>query len=210
MTDQSKIEELEPIDDAKYEEIDLDHLIMYAIGQLEKIGADLSFENAVVAAFRLFPKKFALPGFPSYPDGKRAHDSLFRCTFKTKQWLGGKTRQGFAITDRSRIFIKEAEELLGRASAQKTKTTSQTRRKEILLAEVASSPAYSKYKEERHNSISEADFCYALQGTLDSSRETLKENLVALKEFAQELEREELLIFLKWLELRFNKFLNVK
>jgi hypothetical protein len=89
--DKDKIEELKSFGEAKYENVDLDHLIMYVISQLEKIGADLSFENAAVAAFKLFPKKFSLPGYPEYPDGKRIHDCLFRCTFKTKQWLVSRT-----------------------------------------------------------------------------------------------------------------------
>src|SRR3972149_11679371 len=112
MTDKEKIEQLKPLEVGKYEHVDLNHLVMYAVGQLETIGADLSFENAVVASFKLFPKKFSLLGFSSYPDAKRVHDCLFRCTFKTNQWLGGETRQGFVITDRSRAFIQEAENLL--------------------------------------------------------------------------------------------------
>jgi len=208
MADKEKIEKLKPFDPAKYENIDLDHLAIYAVGQLEKIGADLSFENAVVAAFKLFPKKFSLPGFPSYPDGKRIHDCLFRCTFKTKKWLGGKTRQGFTINDRSRIFIKEAEDLLDAELNKKTRASSQTRRKEFLLAEVTSSPAYAKFTKREYESISESDVCYLLQGTLDSSRQILKQNLVSLKKFVDELEREDISKFLNWLEQHFKKFLN--
>jgi len=57
MNDKEKIEKLTPFDETKYENIDLDHLIMYVMGQLEKIGVDLSFENAVVASFKLFQHK---------------------------------------------------------------------------------------------------------------------------------------------------------
>lgn len=208
MTDKDKVEKLKPISPDKYVNVDLDHLALYAVAQLEKIGTDLSFENAIVAAFKLFPKKFSLPGFPLYPDGKRIHDCLFRCTFKTKKWLGGKTRQGFTITERSRIFIKEAEDLLSDESSYKTKTRSQTRRKEFLLAEVVSSPAYAKFTKGKFDSISESDLCYLLQGTLDSSREILKQNLISLKKFVEELQREDISKFLNWLEENFRKFLN--
>ena len=207
MTDGEKIEKLKPFSPHKYENLDLDRLVIYAVGTLETIGADISFENAVVAAFKLFPKKFSLPGFPSYPDGKRVHDSLFRCTYKTKKWLGGKTRQGFTITDRSRAFIKEAEDLLRIQKLGKTKAHSRTRRKELLIAELERSPAYTKYLKQQFDLISEADLCYLLQGTLDSSRETLKENFFILKKFTEELKREEVLKFLSWLEERFKYFL---
>lgn len=205
--DKEKFIVLKPLEDSKYENIDLDHLVMYAIGELEKLGAELSFENAVVVTFKLFPKKFALLGFPEYPDAKRIHDCLFRCTFKTKQWLGGKTRQGFIITDRSRIYIKEAEDLLGGLSPKKTKALSQTRRKEFILSDIISSATYLKYKEGKAEHISEAELCYLLQGTLDSARETLRENLNSLKKFAEELQRKDVLEFLLWLEEHFKIFL---
>ena len=207
MTDKDKIKKLKSFDEAKYENIDLDHLIMYVMGQLEKVGVDLSFENAVVAAFKLFPKKFSLLGFPEYPDSNRVEQCLWRCTYKTKQWLGGKSRQGFNITERSRIFIQETEYLLKGLSPKKTRATSQTRRKEVILAEVMSSPAYVKYTKGQSDSITEADFCFLLQGTLDSFRETLKENLISLKKFTQELRQKDILMFLEWLEQRFKNFL---
>jgi len=207
MTDKEKIEKLEPFPFHKYENVGLDYLAMYAISQLEKMGADLSFENGVVATFKLFPKKFSLLGFPSYPDSLRVYTCLWRCsTDKKRLWLGGKIRQGFIITDRSRIFIKEAEKLLCE-TAPKKKKRSQTRRKELLMEELEHSPAYSKYMRGQFDSISESDLCYLLQGTLDSSRETLKENFVILKKFTEELKREEVLKFLSWLEERFKYFL---
>ena len=63
-----------------YANVDLDHLAVFAVGRLYELGADLSFENAVVACFRLFPKKFALSGFPIYPDSDRIRNCLNLCT----------------------------------------------------------------------------------------------------------------------------------
>ena len=209
MTEQDKIRRLKPFDEGKYENVDLDHLVMYVMSQLDRIGVDLSFENAVVAAFKIFPKKFSLLGFPWYPDAKRVHDCLFRCTFRTKQWLGGKTSQGFTITDRSKIFIQEAESLLAGVMPQKKKATSQTRRKEKLVAEVVSSAGYGKYTAGKKDSITEADVCFLLQATLDSSRETLRRNLGSLRTFAKELRRHDIVRFLDWLEERFKNLLRI-
>ena len=208
MTDREKIEKLIPSSSENYQNIDLNHLVMYAVGQLERIGGNLSFENIVVATYKLFPDKFSLLGFPSYPDAKRVHDCLFRCTIKPIQCLGGKTRQGFVITDRSRAFIEEAEDLLYGVKSKKTRVISKTRRKEILLEEVVSSPAYLKYSKGQRESITEGDFCFLLQGTLDSYRETLGKNLGVLKSFAGELQHAELTEFLDWLEGRFRNFLS--
>ena len=208
--DQNRIEQLKPYNEENYRNVDLDHLILYAMGQLANLNVDLSFENAVVAAFRLFPKKFALLGYPGYPDSDRAMNCLNRCTLKSKQWLVGKARQGFIITERSKKYIKEAENLLGDVRQEKTKAPSQTRRKEVILAELISSPAYTKYIGGQSNNISEAEICHLLQGTLDSDRKTLKGNLATLKIFSEELNRDDIIKFLNWLDDKFQNFLEEK
>lgn len=208
MLDKDKIENLKPIEFAKYKNVSLDHLVVYSVAQLEKIGADLSLENTVAACFRLFPNKFSLPGFVLYPDSARVKSCITRCTHKTKQWLGGKTRQGFVITDRARNIIAETENMLSGRLRKEMKTTSQTRRKESILADVQTAPAYLKYKNGQKDSISEADFCFFLQGTLDSSKEILNGNLEALQRFAEELYHEDITQFICWLKQRFKNFLS--
>lgn len=207
LTDQDKIRRLKPFDEFRYHTINLDHLVMYAVGQVEKLHADISFENVVAATFALFPKKFSLLGFPEYPDSNRIGKCLWRFTSKARQWLGGKSRHGFFVTDRSRQIVAQTESLLSGLSVRKTGATSQTRRKESILAEVSSSPAYHKFCDGKLDSISEADFCYVLQGTLDTSKDTLKENLATLIKFAEELRHSEVLRFAKWLEERFVHFM---
>lgn len=210
LSDRYKILKLKPVDEEHYRTIDLDHLVMYAIGELEKLHVDLSFENIVAAAYVLFPKKFSLPGFPDYPDSDRVSNCLNRCTRKNRLWLGGKSRHGFFVTDRSRQIIAQTESLLSGESTANTKhgSTSQTRRKESILAEVLSSPVYRKFSEGKQDSISHADLCFVLQGTLDSSKETLNENLATLIKFAEELQHSEALQFAKWLEKRFTDYLS--
>ena len=209
ISNQDKLKKLKPLNINRYKNIDLDHLMMYAIGQLQRMGVDLAFENIVVATYKFFPKKFSLMGFPSYPDSNRIGKCLWRRVSKKKGWLGGKIHQGFIITEQSEFFIKEAENLLNGLSFKSTrpKATSQTRRKEALLSEIVASPAYRKYREGQEDSISQADFCFLLQGTLDSSPEMLWGNLEALQRFAQELQREDVIRFLACLEERFRNIL---
>jgi hypothetical protein len=209
LTDKEKLEKLKPFSFDKYRHVDLDHLITYVMGQLEKLEADLSFENAVVGAVKLFPEKFSLLGFPGYPDSLRVYSCLWRCsTDKKRQWLGGKARQGFFLTDKSRKIIAEAERLLTGSQQTSTGTSSLTRRKEFLLAEVASSSAYIRYAKGEKDSITEADLCDLLQGTLDTSRDILRGNLLLLKKYAEELDKKGILVFMVWLEERFKKFLS--
>jgi len=190
-----------------YEGINLNWIALYAVSALEDQGVDLSFENIVVAAFRLFPKKFSLLGFPEYPDAKRIHDALWRCAYKNRQWLMGKTSQGFAFTQRGRQELELAKQALKRNAAPQKRILRDNRRFEKLLAEVMTSPAYAKYSQGIQNKISEAECCHVLQGTLDSERRILLDNLNKLKDMAIRLEHKDVVAFLDWLEARFAHFL---
>src|SRR4030042_1186401 len=176
MTDSKKITQLTPIDEKQYKNIDLDRLIVYVVSRLQKLSVELSFENIVVASFRFFPKKFSLLGYSEYPDSNRVKQCLWRCISKSKQWLGGHFKKGFLITERTKVFIKEAENLLQDTSLQNKHASSQTRRKEILMKELITSPVYIKYINSQGEAITDAEFCFLLQGTLDSSAEILRNN----------------------------------
>lgn len=208
--DREKILKLEAVDSNKYEDVDLDRLVMYSIGQLEKIGAELSFENAVMASFKLFPQKFSLLGFPDYPDANRIMKCFWRFTSKVKPWLSGKIKQGFVIAERGRAPIKEVEAILRGQHPIEKKSPSKTRREELLLKEVMSSAAYLKYIEKQNDSISDGDLCDMLQGTLNSDRKMLKENLFLLQKYARELKQKNLWDFFYWIEQRFNQFLGIE
>jgi len=200
------LQELKPFPPHLYEGTNLDWLVLYAVGMLEEKRVDLSFEHVVVAAFRLFPKKFSLLGYPEHPDAKRVHDALWRCA-KDRQWLLGKTRQGFAFTERGRKGLEIANQALKGGSLLQKKTFSQTRRFEKLLAEVRTAPAYVKYSNGTPDKVSEAECCHVLQGTLDSDRRVLADNLTKLKGMAAELDQKDIAVFMDWLESRFARFL---
>lgn len=214
MTDKEKIEKLKSFDHAKYDSIDLDRLVIYTVTKLGEYKIELSLENIIVGAFKLFPKKFSLAGYPEFPDATRIEKSLWRCKTKKsrkRQWIGGKTPHGYLITDETRTISAQTEaELYNSMLKKPKKPSSRARRTESILKETTSSSAYLKYVGGKFDSITEADLCYLLQGTLDSTRETLRENLVSLKKFAEELEREDILKVLCWLEERFKDFLSNK
>jgi len=198
---------LKPFTPNLYEGINLNWLVLYAVGVLEERRVDLSFEHIVVAAFMLFPKKFSLLGYPKHPDAKRVHDALWRCAYKNRQWLLGKTSQGFAFTERGRKELEMAKQALKKSSLPLKKTFSQTRRFEKLLAEVRTAPAYAKYSQGRPDKVSEAECCHVLQGTLDSDRRVLADNLTKLKGMAAELDQKDIAVFMDWLGARFARFL---
>lgn len=205
--DKEKLSNLQVFDEKKYENIDLDHLIMYAMWRLSELKVNLSYENAVVAAFKIFPKKFSLLGYPEYPDSDRVMNCLNRCILDDRNWLGGKIKHGFILTDKSQKIVQKAKELLNGKNIKKSRAFSLTRRKELILAEIVNSPTYKKYLTGAGNSITKAELCYLLQGTLDSPINVLRENYKILNNYANELERKDVLNFLEYLEGKFKEFL---
>jgi len=202
------VQDLEPFPPHLYEGINLNWLVLYAVGVLEERKVDLSFEHIVAAAFRLFPRKFSLLGYPEYPDAKRVHDALcLRCAYKDRQWLLGKKSQGFAFTERGRQELATAQQALKRGSLTRRKAFSQTRRLEMFLAEVRAAPAYAKYSKGESDKVSEAECCHVLQGTLGSNRRVLADNLTKLKAMATELEQKDIVAFMEWLAPVFARFL---
>jgi hypothetical protein len=203
-------EEFAAFDEAQYRDIAMDRLVMIAVGRLHGAGLDLSFENAVVAAYRLFPRKFTLIGFPTYPDSKRVHDQLFHCFYKSKRWLSGKTRVGFSITDLGDVIIRDAELLLTGQQSGRKPARSQARRWETLLAELMDSAAFTKYVEGGVAAVTWAEFCHALQGTLDTPTDILVANLAALKRMAAEQGEMQTVAFLEAAAKQFAASLSLK
>ncbi len=198
------IEEVAP---AHYEGIDLDRLVVYAVSRVVELGEELSLENIIAATFKLFPKKFSLLGYPQFPDATRVEKCLWRCKGIKRGWIGGKTPHGYTMTEKGVLVSAQVSKSLQMGGARNKKATSQTRRKETIIAELTASRAFQKFVESKGNTVTEAEFCNALQGTLDSLRETLIENLTSLKTIAVELERDDVADFLKYVEKSFSKFL---
>lgn len=203
-----KILALKAIDSSNYESIDLDRLVIYAVAKLAEMNLELSLENIIVATFKLFPSKFSILGYPEFPDATRVEKCLWRCKGPKRGWIGGKTPHGYTITETGNQIANQAANHLLNPIAQAHKLLSQTRRRESIIAEVKSSQAYQKFIEGNQDKISEAEFCYVLQGTLDSLKETLRNNFESLKIIAEELQRADVSKFIKFLEKKFSKYLN--
>jgi len=196
-----------------YKGINLNWLVLFSAASLEERGFDLSFEHIVISAFKLFPRKFSLIGYGQHPDAKRVHDALWRCAYKNRQWLLGRTSQGFAFTERGREELKLVKKALSRdyEPVGRKKALSLTRRFEKLVAEVRISPAYIKYSNSEQDKVTEAECCHVLQGTLDSNRRVLADNLARLLRICEGLggEASEVIGFLHWLRIRFARFLEI-
>jgi len=194
--------ELQPLDPKRYEGIGLDHLVLYAIDKVSESGQQVSYENIVAAAFRLFPEKFSLIGYNEWPDGKRVHDAIFHCTYKSKQWLSGKKKHGYMFTSRGLLELENAKAWLQTPGSIDKQVASRTRRAEKLATHVESANAHIKYQKGDMEGVTKSDICALLQVTLDTPEEILMNNLRTLEESMKGLGRQDLLEFLSWLDKR--------
>ena len=199
------IRELESFEPEKYKDIDLDRLVMYTAVRLDNLGIELSLENIIVGSYRLFPKKFSLFGYPEYPDATRVEKALWRCNKKNRRWIGGKTKLGYTVINRTRVIAEKIAKQLSVSTPKMDtdKTSTSRRRKVSIIRDMENSSAYKKYNNDDIELISWADFCYLLQGTLDSSIETLQGNLDALNSIIDQVDREDLKKFIQTLEDKF-------
>ena len=196
-------ESLKAFDRGVFSHIDNDRLILYVVSLLGESGVEPTFDKIAVAAFKLFPSRFSLIGFPQFPDAKRVHDCLWHCTYKTKMWLSGNPKSGFAITEKGRYVLNETKRRLsGEVEASKEFNT-KARRKEVYFVELLKkTSAFKKFTEGNNNSISSIEIRELLRVGNETSKEILKKNLLRYLEYAQKLEERHVEEFLKFVQIR--------
>ncbi len=84
--------------DEDYLSIDLNRLTVFSISELAHRDLPTSIENITVTNFRLFPARFAMHGFPAYPDTARVNRALLQLGPKYRNWAVGRARSGWTLT----------------------------------------------------------------------------------------------------------------
>jgi hypothetical protein len=196
------LQDIQSVEPQRYDGIDLDHLLLVSVDEIQNRGMPVTFENIVAASFMLFPKKFSLIGYPQWPDGKRVHDAIFHCTYKTKQWLAGKKKHGYSFTAKGLEELEKTRAWIDNTAQISKQAPSKTRRAEKLADHIKSAAAYTKYSSDDESSISKSDICALLQVTLDTPMEILQSNHNTLRASMEELGRIDLVTFLDWMAPR--------
>jgi len=190
MNEKDYIQKLEPIKKLDESAADNDRLLLYAIFILESENIDPTFDKIVVAAHKLFPSRFSLLGFREYPDGKRVHDCLFHCTYKTKKWLDGGAKQGYKLNEKGKFMLKT---LMSRYKNSKFKrdrkiSGSAAKRKEKAIIDKAmKTKAYSYFIQGRLSEINPDYLKEALRCTPDASKKDVKDNYTTIFQYASEI-----------------------
>jgi hypothetical protein len=100
-------------DSALYENLPLTSLTAYSLFWLHQWQLRRSIEAVAVMNWRLFPRKFAMVGFPEYPDAFRTNRSLLQGQPKYRNLLSGAASKGFSLNQRGMDIARELVQVLG-------------------------------------------------------------------------------------------------
>lgn len=194
-----------------YTDISLDELVTYCVYILHQEKRDATFEDIVAKCFVLFPERFCLTGYSHWPDSSRVNKSWLRCRTDFK-YIKGSVKSGFKVTSKGIAVVEKVQELLKRPRhekiALKKKKIREHTKEEMFLNNLRKSDAYKLFIAQGEDiEIPHYDFCNMLFGTIESSIETLNENLIMLKDYALKLGDKEMLVFLEKAEARHSHYL---
>jgi hypothetical protein len=194
-----------------YMRIGDDQLITLSLKLVIEDDKPPSFENVVEEAYNSFPERFSFQGHPEWPHTLVIDRSIRRCaTDRQKRWISGKAATGYKLLPAGETVAQDTyeklrgEKPLGKSSVKAARPTQSLR----VVKHVEGSPAFEKYKLRGDvGTVTEYDLCDLLYCTIESTPETLENNLAVLVSNIRDVQRDDLLPFLDALRERFrNRF----
>ena len=192
----------------------IDELLTFAAGQVEAAGEECTFERLVYECFSLFPGQFAMQRYPDWPDSVRVEKTWRRCR-TDRGWITGSVQEGFRLTERGKQVAARVGRALGKGEAPKPKASDTARareRHEAMLKYVRRQPAFGRYSESPDGFTLNGpdDLRVLLNGTLETPRRVLRQNLRAYQNAAELYGDEEVGAFLKECDLMLHEDAFVK
>jgi hypothetical protein len=191
-----------------YTQIGDDQLITLSLKLVIEDGKNPSFENIVEEAYASFPERFSFQGHPEWPHTLVIDRSIRRCaTDRQKRWISGRAATGYKLMPAGETVAKDTYEKLqgkkplGKSIAKPARPTQSAR----VVKHIEDSAAFRKYK--LHDSLETAtdyDLSELLYCTIESTPETLENNIAVLVSNIKDLQRDDLLPFLDALRARFH------
>jgi hypothetical protein len=191
-----------------YKRIALNDLVTYAVYFLSQSDHEISAEDIVAACFTLFSERFALRGYPQWPDSTVVNKRWVDC--RKRGLITGSTARSFSLTPKGLALAeKVGKTLLGqrplfnRQLPDKARAEIRTRAGRFVRA-LEESDAYKLFRIHGEQAeISEFDFRSMLLSTMESSTSTLRNNLEQFKQYVSLYDRKDLSDFLIFCERKF-------
>ncbi|MGH2507869.1 MAG: hypothetical protein ACRES9_03485 [Gammaproteobacteria bacterium] len=194
-----------------YEHIDLTGLAAFVISQLQEQRLSTTIENITVALFRLFPTKFALSGFPAYPDSARVGRSLMQLGPKYRNWARGSVQKGFVLTESGARKVDDVKKILeGKKTPAPSKRSSATSRLRTMdmakeISPLENSPLFALWKNGNLSKGRTLDFLIMLGAYSYTPSRAIKARLKVLDTTAEQLGRKDIMEFLRAIRKQFSE-----
>ena len=184
-----------------YASLDLNRLASFTVHWLQQQRIPTSFENIVVAAFRMFPAKFALEGYLEYPDAARINRALLQLRPKYRNWARGNVQKGFVLTESGLAEVRHVQDILSSGSAEPVRKRKRLRPRTMDLtrdlSSIVDSCLFSKWKDQKLSEGNVLELLDMLQAFAYTPRKALKERIEGLENAAIQVGRDDIVTFLK-------------
>jgi len=200
--------EIEPFKSEQYKNIDLDRLTVYAIKFLRDHKIEPTFENIVVALYKMFPESFSLVGFREYPDSNRVNRQLLHCRPKYRDYAMGGMRRGWVLTEKGLAVTEEARQLLrnpallGAKQRKQSRMTKERTKSIHFINEILRSEAYKKYREGMLDQIADIELCNVVHANLDTPKSIITKSVQRLEDYAKTVGNSDVTRFLEYAKRR--------
>jgi len=207
------VEQFEPYPEGSYVNVDLTGLAAFTIERLNELHLPNTFENLVVALFRLFPAKFSLVGFDEYPDAARVGRTLLQLGPKYRNWARGSVQKGFVLTEAGKAKVADVARILAGAKSADVsrrqeaipRTRPRTRDFSKDIQTIEESPLYRRWKTEKILAGTSMDLFDLLGAFAYTPARVLRDRLKMLETIAEEVERADIAEFLKTVRKEFGR-----
>lgn len=190
--------------DVAYSAIGLDQLLTYAVDRVLSRGEDCTFEEIVRECFTTFPQRFGFERFPEWPDSTRVDKSWRRCR-TDRGWIVGNVKTGFQITPAGEVVARQVGRQLRGGNGAKEPVKGKARSREAAAVKyVRETTPFQRWTANGNEFIMRfPEFVALLNGTLETPRLVLRQNLQFYKQSAKAVSDEAVSSFLDDCENRF-------
>ncbi len=203
MSAEGELGNITPYSETIYENIDLTGLATFVLRWLQERNIPSTFENIVVATFRMFPDKFSLHGFPEYPDAARIGRTLMQLGPKYRNWARGSVQKGFVLTESGLTKVKNVQQALhtenplARSGPQRKQSVPRTMDLSRELKPLEESVLFKKWKEEKLEEGTALELLNMLGAYAYTPPRALRDRVLFLENAADQVGQSELAKFLR-------------
>jgi hypothetical protein len=181
----------------EYETLDKDRLVLFSVNFLELKKIEPTFDKIVATAFKLFPNKFSLIGFPEYPDGRTIYYCVYNHCTLDKKWLLGNVQSAFKVTERGKYFFDETQKMLeGKIATARVHQSIPKRKESTFISILKKTTAYRKFLQNENGEFDKSEIMEALRAS-PNLKGSAEANLSKYLEYAKRISDSEAIKFLE-------------